>query len=296
MPSSQILNDSRKKSAALKFPGQEAVATKGWLRANKWLLLRRLSQFSILSLFISGPLFDFWIIKGNMSSSLLFGVLPLSDPFVFLQTLFSAHLAETTLIVGALVVTAFYFLVGGRVYCSWVCPINVVTDFAEWVRRKFNIKSSLNFSRLSRYAFLISVLIAAAVTGVLAWELFNPVTMIQRELVFGMGFSWLLVLLIFILDTFISRRAWCGHLCPMGAFYSLIGRISLIKINAINRKKCDDCMDCFAVCPEPQVIKPALKGEERSMPVILSGNCTNCGRCIDVCAKDVFTVSHKFKN
>jgi len=296
MSSSQITNSTGKTAAGVKFPGMEAVAAKGWLRANKWLLLRRLSQSAILLIFLSGPLFDFWIIKGNMSSSLLFGELPLTDPFVFLQVIFSTHLVETTLIVGALIVTAFYFLVGGRVYCAWVCPINIVTDSAEWLRRKLNVKPSLNFPRYARYGFLVSVFIAAYVTGILAWELMNPVTMIQRELVFGMGFSWMLVLLIFILDTFISRRAWCGHLCPMGAFYSLIGRISLMKVNAVNRNKCDDCMDCFAVCPEPQVIKPALKGEERTTPVILSGNCTNCGRCIDVCAKDVFTVSHKFKN
>jgi ferredoxin-type protein NapH len=43
------------------------------------------------------------------------------------------------------------------------------------------------------------------------------------------------------------------------------------------------------VCPEPQVIKPALKGADRGLgPVILDINCTNCGRCIDVCGKDVF--------
>jgi ferredoxin-type protein NapH len=48
-------------------------------------------------------------------------------------------------------------------------------------------------------------------------------------------------------------------------------------------------MDCFAVCPEPQVIRPALKGEAKGVgPVILAPACTNCGRCIDVCAKDVF--------
>jgi ferredoxin-type protein NapH len=37
------------------------------------------------------------------------------------------------------------------------------------------------------------------------------------------------------------------------------------------------------------VIKPALKGEARGLgPAILSPNCTNCARCIDVCSKDVF--------
>ena len=48
-------------------------------------------------------------------------------------------------------------------------------------------------------------------------------------------------------------------------------------------------MDWFNICPEPRVIKPALKGAQAGIgPVILDINCTNCGRCIDVCSKDVF--------
>jgi ferredoxin-type protein NapH len=54
-------------------------------------------------------------------------------------------------------------------------------------------------------------------------------------------------------------------------------------------------MDCFNVCPEPQVIKPALKGAPKGEgPVILDVNCTNCGRCIDVCDKDVFSFGTRF--
>jgi ferredoxin-type protein NapH len=56
-------------------------------------------------------------------------------------------------------------------------------------------------------------------------------------------------------------------------------------------------MDCFAICPEPQVIKPALKGAaDGAGPVILDINCTNCGRCIDVCSKDVFRFDLRFHN
>ncbi len=36
--------------------GAEAVEEKGWLGAHKWLLLRRISQLSILALFLLGPL------------------------------------------------------------------------------------------------------------------------------------------------------------------------------------------------------------------------------------------------
>jgi len=118
-----------------------------------------------------------------------------------------------------------------------------------------------------------------------------------RGLVFGMGAAWGLLAAVFLLDLLISRRAWCGHLCPVGAFYSLIGTASLVRVSAADREQCDDCMDCFAVCPEHQVIRPALKGAERGIgPLIMSGNCTNCGRCIDVCARDVFRFSTRFHN
>ena len=28
---------------------------------------------------------------------------------------------------------------------------------------------------------------------------------------------------VFFFDLFVSRRGWCGHLCPVGAFYGLLG-------------------------------------------------------------------------
>jgi ferredoxin-type protein NapH len=56
-------------------------------------------------------------------------------------------------------------------------------------------------------------------------------------------------------------------------------------------------MDCFAVCPEHQVIRPALKDADNGVgPVIKSGHCTNCGRCIDVCGRDVFAFTTRFSN
>jgi ferredoxin-type protein NapH len=92
------------------------------------------------------------------------------------------------------------------------------------------------------------------------------------------------------------QDGWCGRLCPMGAFYSLIGKVSLVRAAAVNRAACNDCMDCFVVCPEPQVIRPALKGVAGAGPVILAGSCTNCGRCIDVCSKEVFAFGTRFGN
>ena len=278
-------------------PGEEAIQVKGWFGAHKYLILRRASQLSILALFLLGPWFGIWIVKGNIASSLTLDVLPLSDPLVLLQVLATGHVPETAALIGGLIVLAFYFLVGGRVYCSWVCPVNIVTDLAEWVRRKLGVKGSAHFSEKTRYWLLGAILIVAAVSGSVAWELVNPVSMVYRGLVFGMGLAWGVVAAVFLLDVFVGRRAWCGRLCPVGAFYGLVGEGAVLRVSAVRREQCDDCMDCFAICPEHQVIKPALKGADKGIgPVIMSGHCTNCGRCIDVCGRDVFEFSTRFSN
>lgn len=276
--------------------GAEAVAAKGWLRAHKWLLARRISQLGILALFLLGPLAGIWIVKGNLTFSYTLDFLPLTDPFVLLQSLLTRHLPETKAFVGAAIVLAFYLLVGGRVFCSWVCPVNMVTDAAAWLRQRLGIKGGAHVSRRTRYWILALTMLLAAATGTLAWELVNPVSMFHRGIIFGLGSVWAVILSIFLLELFVMQDGWCGRLCPMGAFYSLIGKVSLVRAAAVQRAACNDCMDCFAVCPEPQVIRPALKGVNGAGPVILAANCTNCGRCIDVCSKDVFAFGTRFGN
>ena len=85
-----------------------------------------------------------------------------------------------------------------------------------------------------------------------------------------------------------------GHLCPVGAAYGLIGRASVLRVAATHGSRCNDCADCFAVCPEPQVIALPLKGKGGHTPVITAGDCTQCGRCIDVCAPGVFRFTHRW--
>lgn len=278
--------------------GADAVAAKGWLGAHKWLILRRVSQLGILALFLVSPWlyqqYGFWLVQGNLASSLTLDVLPLTDPYLLLQSLLSAHVPELTAIVGALIVLLFYLVVGGRAYCAWVCPVNLITDASAWLQDRLGIKGTVHLSRSFRYWLLGMSLVMAALSGTLVWELVNPVSMVYRALVFGMGLAWLLLLALFLFDLFVARRGWCGHLCPVGAFYSLLGKTSLLRVSAEKRTACNDCMECYAVCPEPQVIKPALKGAAKGIgPVILAANCTNCGRCIDICSKDVFTFSSR---
>lgn len=278
-------------------PGAEAVRVKGWFGAHRYLILRRISQLAILALFLAGPWFGYYLVKGNLASSLTLDVLPMTDPLVLLQTMVSGHVPETAALIGAAIVLVLYLVVGGRAYCSWVCPINIVTDAAEWLRQRLGITGGARFSRQTRNWLLAGILLVAGISGSVAWELINPVSMVYRGLVFGMGLAWGVVVAIFLLDLFVGRRLWCGHLCPVGAFYGLLGDRAVLRVAATRRDDCDDCMDCFHVCPEHLVIKPALKGADKGNgPVIMSGHCTNCGRCIDVCGRDVFEFSTRFVN
>lgn len=278
-------------------PGVQAVIVKGWFGAHKWLLLRRISQLGILGLFLLGPLAGIWLIKGSLASSLTLDVLPLTDPYVMIQSVLAGQWPFETAITGAVIVTLFYFLVGGRVYCSWLCPINIITDTAAWLRNRLGLKGGASFSKNTRFWLLAATLLLAMTTGTIAWELVNPVSMLFRGLIFGMGMAWGIVLAIFLLDLLVSKRAWCGSLCPVGAFYSLLGHASLLRVSAAGRDNCNDCMDCFVVCPEHQVINPALKEIPTGTgPMILSSQCTNCGRCIDVCAENVFQFDLRFNN
>ncbi len=275
--------------------GAEAIEKKGWFLAHKWLLLRRLTQFTILALFMFAPA---WILKGNLSSSIFLDTIPMTDPLLFLQVLASGFTAITQdAIIGAGIILVFYMLVGGRVFCSWVCPLNIVTDAANWLRDKLGLRgSSTHISRTMRYWLLAMVLIVAGVTGSLAYELVNPVSILHRGLFFGMSLGWFVILGIFLFDLFVSKRGWCGHLCPMGAFYSLVGKVSPIRVRADARARCDDCAECFVICPEPQILPPVLKGETTGIPPVVANSiCTNCGRCIDICAEDVFEFGFRNK-
>lgn len=282
-------------------PGYEAIRARGWFAAHKWLIVRRLVQVSILALFLAspliGPIAGGWLIKGNLTSSLILGTVPLSDPFVVLQSLLAGHLAAGTALVGAAIILAFYALVGGRAYCSFVCPMNMVTDASLWLSRRFDLPKGWQPGRQTRLWILAAVLVTALASGTMAWELLNPVTILHRGLVYGIGYVWTVALAVFLFDLVVSRRGWCGHLCPMGAFYGLVGAFSLVRVSATQRSACNDCMDCYAVCPEPHVITPALRGADTGVgPIIFSGDCTNCGRCIDVCSKDVFAFDVRFNN
>lgn len=275
--------------------GRDAIAKKGWLRSHKWLLMRRIAQFAVLGMFLSGLLLGIWILHGNYSSSLLLDKVPLSDPLMVLQSLLSGHLPAMLALGGAGIVAVGYALLGKRPFCGWVCPINPLTDLAAWVRRKTGFNTSATLPRWLRYLLLAMVLAGSALSGSLIWEWVNPVSLMGRGLVFGFGAGIWLLVAIFVFDLLVVEHGWCGHLCPLGALYGAIGSRGALEVQTSGRERCTRCMDCFHVCPEQQVLRaPVL--DKHSPARVTSRDCINCGRCIDVCPEDVFKITIRWSS
>jgi len=255
------------------------------LWAWRYIVLRRLTQFGILLLFF-GTAHWAWqypaktpLLSGNLSASELMGVVPMADPFAVLQIFLTGHVLQQKVVIGAAIVLAFYLLVGGRVFCAWVCPVNMVTDLAGWLRARLPIPAMFALNRNIRYFVLAATLILSALTGLAAFEWVSPVGMMHREIIFGLGAGAMALVAIFLFDLLLLKNGWCGHLCPLGAFWSLVGRTAQVRVR-FDKASCSHCGECAKVCPEPQVLN-LKKLEETGF--VRSGECSNCGRCTPLC-------------
>lgn len=251
----------------------------------RYIVLRRFTQLGILLLFF-GTAHWAWelpkktpLLSGNLSASEFIGLVPLADPFAALQIFLSGHVLLKETVIGAAIVLGFYMLVGGRVFCSWACPVNMVTDLAGWLRGKLDVKPLFHLNRGVRYFVLAAALVLSAVAGVAAFEWVSPVGMMHREIIFGVGMGFLALLAIFLFDLLLLKNGWCGHLCPLGAFWSLVGKTSQLKVR-FDKTTCTHCGECARVCPEPQVLN-LKKLDENGL--VVSGECSNCGRCTALC-------------
>ncbi|MDR2017074.1 MAG: quinol dehydrogenase ferredoxin subunit NapH, partial [Burkholderiales bacterium] len=199
-----------------------------------------------------------------------------------LQVIASLHWPHRDALIGAAIVLVAYLLLGGRVFCAWACPVNMVTDLANWLREKWGIRSLFIVPSKTRFWALLLTLVLSFILGVAAFEWISPIAIMHRELIYGIGFGFIAVLGIFLFDLLIMARGWCGHLCPLGAFWSIVGRTAQIRV-AFDEASCTRCGDCVKECPEPSVLN--FK-ETAQHGMVRAGECTNCGKCIVVCPEN----------
>jgi ferredoxin-type protein NapH len=264
------------------------------LHRRRFLLSRRLVQFGLLLLFAGANWWGWKILMGNYSSSYIMESFYLADPYAVLQTFATGFVISIDAILGATIVLVFYAFIGGRSFCSWVCPVNIITDLASWCRNKWRlttIDKNIRLSRNTRYWILILGIILSPLAGVAAFEVINPIGILHRGIIFGFGIGWTILVALFLFDLLVVDYGWCGHLCPLGAFYTGIGRFALIKVKH-KAEKCTMCMKCFGVCHEEQVLH--IIGNESGH---IKGACSNCGRCVEVCDNKALKYSiYNYKN
>jgi ferredoxin-type protein NapH len=170
----------------------------------------------------------------------------------------------------------------------------MVTDLANKIRTFFDLDTvweSWDIQRGVRYWIAALAIVLSAILGVTAFEWISPIGALHRGIIYGFGFGWAFVLVVFLIDLFAVKNGFCGHLCPLGGFYSLVGRYGVLRIG-YDRDKCTDCMKCIDICPEEQVLNmvPEHNG------AVVSGECINCGRCVEVCDDNALNFTNIYSN
>ncbi len=252
-----------------------------------WLIRRRGVQILV----IAALLFQHYeenIITGNLSSMTILG-LELSDPLATVQYILTTGDIYLPLIISSVIILLFYIVVGGRAFCSWVCPLHLVFEYTDKIRERLNLPDK-GFGISTKYRVLFIILVVSLIAGIPAFEVFSPIGIATRTLMLGTWTGLLVLLAISLFEIGFSRRGWCRYFCPLGAFYAIVGRLSLARVR-IDHGLCTKCRICKKECLVPDVLDDPIKGEK---DIVASGDCTNCGICVDVCPEQALKLGSRF--
>lgn len=283
--SKELINVPLKKSFFLK---NEKGKIRPTIRFYRWISVISLQLLFFLSFFI-----DIQVLEGTLNASRFLGF-HVIDVFTTIEVFVATYQAPINLLIGTATIGIFYLLVGGRTYCSWVCPYGLLSDISEDLHLKLVRKGIIKkrkFDHRIRYIFLVLFLLLSFLSGYIVFESINVIGILSRAVVYGMSLGLIWVALVFLMDVFYSKRAWCTYICPVGTTYSFLGWASATKIQW--NDNCDHCMACHGVCPEVHVLDLTRAKHDKvrkekgiKKEYVLSGDCTMCGRCIDVCHQE----------
>jgi len=267
-------------------------------RMKRWILVISIHLLFFLSFFI-----DLQMLEGTLSGSRFLGF-HMIDPYITLEVFLATYHMPINIIIGTATIVIVYLLVGGKSYCAWVCPYGILSEIGEkWhntlVKKK--IIKSRKFDHRVRYIFWAIFLILSFTSGYIVFETFNVVGILSRAIAYGWSVALIWVAVVFAMEVFFSRRAWCTYICPIGTTYGMIGKVSALRIEW--NDNCDSCMVCHDVCFVPQVLeitkakyKKQIDEKEIKTQYITGADCTLCGRCVDVCHADALNFDFRLKS
>lgn len=256
----------------------QAKAVHTW-RNRRWAVLIGVNLLFTLSFFL-----DIQILEGSLTASRFLGF-HLADIYSSLLVMLAAKHVAVNLVIGMVTVFLLWGLVGGRAFCSWVCPYHLVAEFAEMLHVRLAEKGLVQdhaIHRGVRVVFWLFFTLLAFVTGHALFLTLNPIGVLSRALVYGPSLALLWVVLLLVFEVVYSRRAWCRYVCPIGLTYGVLGAATPVRIQ-YHLEACAHEGECRKICEVPHVLDLTIKNRAEAAQMDVGPDCTRCGMCVDIC-------------
>jgi len=142
-------------------------------------------------------------------------------------------------------------LILGRFFCGWVCPLGSLIDMLDLIFKPlrtllpFDSRIRSQKRLLVQYPpswFLLGALIVTVFSSLPVLQFFHPNVWIIRIFSLSpLGIAFAGMLASFSL---ISRRVWCTYVCPLGALYGIIAKVSVFRLSITKCTLCSRCRAC----------------------------------------------------
>ncbi|MCA1915192.1 4Fe-4S binding protein [Methanospirillum hungatei] len=228
---------------------------------------------------------------------LLISFLLLPVTFFYLSPVLIIEGAASGIVTGSAIIFTFIFLfslIGGRLWCGWICPFGSLQDLAREVQGKRVTNPWIDRFRYGLFVLWILMLLAFFIRagGITSIEPFYQTT--NGLSVAGPIELTVFIVILFIITAialFLGRRGMCHLFCPISVLM-IVGR----KIrNAIGlpglqlTAHSEDCISCGRCTKECSQSLDVLSMVEQGR--MEQAECILCGACIDACPKDVIRFS-----
>ena len=193
-------------------------------------------------------------------------------------------------------VTGLFF---SRGFCGWICPFGGITELfvtgkkERWSlnifkkqttgKRGFRYEGLKEWVKDTKYGLLLALVILSFVIAFPLVCIFCPVLWLESLIVFLIILA--IILIFAVVLPFMTKRRWfCVFICPIGALFALLNKISFFRIK-MDKKKCIKCNDCVQEC-RMYALTPTMIENFKSP----NEDCIRCGRCIEVCPEDAMDI------
>lgn len=269
--------------------------TRRWFRLAFWTWTHRAVQLLFLLALVWGASGGFRYIGGSTSATRILGRLALADPLAAIEITLARRVLAPQLLLAAIPVLLFYLLVG-RAYCAWICPLGLLLELNQSLRgfvqrrlrRRHHKLPEFSLDKRTKYGVLVAALTLSLLTSLPVFLLVSPINIFARAFIYGFDIAFWLIVFIALLE-WITPRLWCRSICPLGAFYSLLGHFRIVGVNIDHvKEEAAYCQLCAYNCPMGiEIVKDHLKAGHAA---IRDPECTSCGVCVDRCPRGALSM------